>query len=456
MRFTLVPPGGITPPAQELADEGYGDELVVGPLVVRLEQALNQGFVDDFLAPTPRADRESRWGKAGQLRIYFENERQCLNVQAQLNERVPIGDTGVAVQIVRYLPHARPDAHGRFHRGGDDPKNPVVEIDVYLPGQEKPRRQLAFAKQPLLTLDGVAGSVCPVKFRFDHPAVAPPAGVELLRVDRDTLWARVIHDGDHRVERIKSPSAKIKLAAGFELHVLDYLPYARREVRFESADVSTASIQDDAAAMLGGDVAASLTTPEYAAAAEVEIEFAGARQRLWVSRNVPLEAAPVVSSAEGPLRVHFATATRPLGFQLGRSTSNHDEEAVSGAQPSTPPGEGLYVVADGEQREPLDLATGQTVRMGDLAFHQRSVQDAGHGKQRVMLEVIRDPGRPWKYFGVLLACLGAVASAWRNRKGRSIEAHVATPVEDSITTGDKSQSRTSDDDGHRRTERRAA
>ncbi|MFO0817515.1 MAG: hypothetical protein U1A77_06210 [Pirellulales bacterium] len=419
LRFTLVPPGGVTPPPQELADEGYGDELVVGPLIVRLEPSLSRAYVDDFLAPTPKAERESQWGKAGRLRIYFKDERKQLDVQEQLNQRIPIGDSGVAVQIVRYLPHARPDAHGRFHPGGEEPRNPVVEIDVYLPGEEKPRRQLAFAKQPLLTLDGVAGAVCPVKFRFDHPAVLPPSGVDLLRVDSTTLWARVIQDGEYRVERVLPSASRIKLAAGFEFQIVEYLPHARREVHFESPDDSPTKPQDDSAALHSGVMSTGFAIPEFDAAAEVEIGIADIRQQFWVSRNIPLESAPVLHTPQGPLRVHFATATRPLGFQLGRASALRDQSAVAATSKTSSSEDDGYVVAKGSEQPLVKLQTGNTTRVGETALQIRSIENAGHGRTRAVIDVACDPGRPWKYAGTLIAGLGAVLSAWQGRRGRA-------------------------------------
>jgi hypothetical protein len=347
-----------------------------------------------------------------------QDQRQQLDVQEQLNQRIPLGDSGVAVQIVRYLPHARPDAHGRFHPGGDDPKNPIVEIDVYLPGEEKPRRQLAFAKQPLLTLDGVAGAVCPVKFRFDHPAVSPPAGVELLRVDSNTLWARVIQDGEYRVEQIRPSSSRIKLAAGFDFQILEYLPHARREVDFESSDVAPIKPREDSAALRGSVPSTALIMPEFDAAAEVEIEVADTRQRLWVSRSVPLESAPVLKTPQGLLRVHFATATRPLGFQLGRASAFRDPAAATAASQKSPGESADYVVVRNQEHLPVELQAGNSIRVGEVALQVRSIEDAGHGKTRAVIDVACDPGRPWKYAGTLIVGLGAVVCTWQSRRGR--------------------------------------
>ena len=97
-----------------------------------------------------------------------------------------------------YLPDARPDAAAHFTTVSRQPNNPLLELNVYLPGQERPLRQVAFAKNPLLSLDGIHGWNCPVKFWYHHPAVPPEAGTQFLQTPDGKLHYRVIADGKTR------------------------------------------------------------------------------------------------------------------------------------------------------------------------------------------------------------------------------------------------------------------
>lgn len=437
VRFGVSQPGGEPLPNGELADEGFGDELTVGPLVVRLERATSASFLEDFLAPPPRAERAAKWGASGQLRVYYEDQRQTLSVADQIGKKVAIGETGIRIEIVRYLPHARPDAHGQFHPGSDEPRNPIVELDVYLPDASKPRRQIAWAKQPLLNLDGVVGSVCPVKFRFDHPAVAPSPGVEFCQAADGTLYARVIQDGEYRIEKVESTAQKLKLPAGFDLQLFDYLPHAQRAVHFEAAGPE--ALDTPNLGMPGG------AAPPPDAAAEVEIETGESRQRVWVVRNRPLEGAPVVATPDGPLRVHFETATRPLGFALRLAPPDADatSEKPARAVESAP----VLVATNDDAESPAEdvvhvVAPDRPLRHGGFAIYAPTIEDAGHGKRRAVFSVVYDPGRTLKHLGALVACLGGAWLVLRRRTPRvAIASSSITEVKRSATTDWSAQRR---------------
>ena len=92
-----------------------------------------------------------------------------------------MGESGIRVEIAAYFPDARPDAAAHFTTASQKPNNPLLDLKVYLPGKDKPLRQIAFAKKPLLNLDGIHGWSCPVKFWYHHPAVLPESGTQFLQ-----------------------------------------------------------------------------------------------------------------------------------------------------------------------------------------------------------------------------------------------------------------------------------
>jgi hypothetical protein len=94
----------------------------------------------------------------------------CQDIQrarSTKGERPQVGH--VAVELVHYLADAKLDSTGQFQPLGEEPRNPLVELRVHMPGENEPFRQVAFAKSPLLNLDGVYERVCPVKFVYQHP-----------------------------------------------------------------------------------------------------------------------------------------------------------------------------------------------------------------------------------------------------------------------------------------------
>ena len=85
------------------------------------------------------------------------------------------------------MPGSRPTAG--IVNMGDKPRNPVVELRVYLPGVKEPVRQVA--KASFANPGGMHIDKCPVKFWYHHPAVAAEPAVEFLATSDGKLYCRV-------------------------------------------------------------------------------------------------------------------------------------------------------------------------------------------------------------------------------------------------------------------------
>ena len=131
--------------------------MLVGPIRVQLQRAANPAMVADFLNPSPAAVDGD-----GIVTACFQDAIEQVAVKDNIGKRIPIGRTGASLEIVEFLPNARPDNMGRFVSKGEAPTNPMLELRVHLPEENEPLRQIAFAKDGLLNLDGVYGRVCPV------------------------------------------------------------------------------------------------------------------------------------------------------------------------------------------------------------------------------------------------------------------------------------------------------
>ncbi len=138
----------------------FGGEAIVGPTRYELLPLPVASMADDFLQPPDDL------GKSGVLSMHYQGRVQRIPVDGNLAKRTAVADDGTAVEIADYLPDAKPTPKGGFVSVSSNPRNPVVEMKVYLPGREQPLRQLAFARRPLLNLDAVHGEVCPVKFCY--------------------------------------------------------------------------------------------------------------------------------------------------------------------------------------------------------------------------------------------------------------------------------------------------
>jgi hypothetical protein len=318
----------------------------------------------------------------------------------------------LAVQIVEYLPNARSDVPGQFKSAGTEPRNPLLELRVFDPTQETPLRELAFAKNPLLTMEGVTGRICPVKFEYLHPALKPAPGLELLQTPQGLL-ARV-SAGEQIKTRDVAIGSSIPLSGQFTCTLVEYLPQARSKVTFAPQD-RDANPKDKAEP-----------------AAEIEVEVAGATQSVWLQRNHPTLGTRLIATPDGLLRLGLGYAESPLGFAL---------RLVSFRRHQNPGGVGnaafASVVRVLDPHEDLDeereISMNEPLTRNRLTFYQSSFSEPGHGKSASTFSVAHDPGRGLKYAGSLLICLGIAIMFYMRAyffrpAGRSASAEMA-PIE---------------------------
>jgi hypothetical protein len=365
-----------------LADQDYGAEVLVGPLAIRLQRAISEAMLADFLNPPA-----SRLGKKGELAIYYQDHVERVPVDQHVGHPIEIGDSGAKVELVQYLGNAKLDAAGQFQPVGQDERNPLVELKVTLPEEDEPYRQVAFAKSPLLNFDGVYERTCPVKFAYQHPQFEAASAVELLQSADGKLYCRTLSDGACKSHDEVRAGSRIDLPGGFTLTLIEYLPHVRRDIAFESAKRRASN-------------EASTLLP----AAQVELTVAGATQTVWLQRNHPQYQRGTIDTPNGSLHVQFGMAPIPLGFSLELLDFQRERHRgeKSGACSS--------MVRLRDEEKPLDgtrtISTHQPLAYDGFRIYQTGFRDAGHGKEASVLSVSYDPGRALKHAGSLLVLLG--------------------------------------------------
>jgi hypothetical protein len=366
-----------------LVDADYGGEVFVGPIAIRLQRTISEAMLADFLNP-PDIDL----GENGVLTIYHGNKVERLSVDDHVGQAVAIDDRGSKVELLQYLSNAKLDASGQFKSVGEDIRNPFVELKIQLPTDDEPYRQVAFAKSPLLNFDGVYERDCPIRFVYRHPKVAPTAAVEFLQSSGGKLYSRTVENGTTSSQGEVSPGSQIKLPGGFTFTVSEYVPHARREVFFRAPEYS----ENDERA-------------NDSPAAKFEIAIEGETQTLWLQRNDPEFGVGAIELRDGPLQLHFSTAQIPLGFSIDlidfkRETNpgNAGNAAFSSRVRVKDESQGI-----GEERL---ISMNQPLSHHGVRIYQSSYRDAGHGKDASILSVAYDPGRPLKYAGGLMVCVG--------------------------------------------------
>jgi hypothetical protein len=102
LRLALAGPDGQTVRELWLGCGPSGAEASLGAVSLELHRAPVDSMLEDFLKPPTLADQ-----KQGVLSIHHEGRVERIGVSEHLGKKVPVGKSKIAVEIVRYLPHAR-------------------------------------------------------------------------------------------------------------------------------------------------------------------------------------------------------------------------------------------------------------------------------------------------------------------------------------------------------------
>lgn len=382
LHLELADARGQTVADKWLSGNKYGGEAVIGPMMYSLAPIALPSMEQDFLEPPTE-----NWGTAGILSIHHDGAMQRIKVDDHLGKKVAVGDGGMEVEVVEYLPSARPTTDGRFASPAGPAKNPMLELRIHEPGNATPIRQIAFAKRPLLNLDGVHGKATAVKFWYHHPDAKPESGAMFMQTSDGRLFYRTVANGEASAPQQVHEGGQIALVGGFKLAVRRYLPRARQDARFQS--VATSPMQKN--------------PPE--AAVLLELTVGATKRRAWLKRSDPLYGSYAVSTEQGPMMLSFGPARRPLGYtmRLENFTRTQNPGGVGNASFAS-----VVEVVDpqAEDKQSFEISMNRPLDYGQFTFYQSSFEDAGHGKSASVLNAAYDPGRLLKYSGSIMVCGG--------------------------------------------------
>jgi len=390
LKLAVIGSGGVTAGQEWLGGNAFGSETPIEPSRFALLPVSAASMLDDFLDPPGDLP------KRGVLSVHHEGEMLRLPVGENLGKKVKLGRSDVRVEIVEYLPNAKPQSGGRFVTASEEPKEPLLEIRVHLADREEPMRQIAFAKKPLLNLDGVHGSRCPVKFWYHHPAVSPAPGAEFLQTPDGKLYARASVDGAYRVRGEVEQGDEIEIGAGFKVALREYLPSARKEISFEPVDTAAGGASLEAAAL-------------------VETAVAGVTQRTWLQRGDDRFGFARLAAGEGSLLLTFDYEEFPLGFALELVDFRRDYNPGRVGDAGFASVVRLSDETAGADEEQT-IAMNRPLSRGKFTFYQSSFQEQPGGKDASVLSVAYDPGRFLKYLGSLMLCAGTFIMFYRKSR----------------------------------------
>lgn len=386
LKFAMAGPEEAAGAEHWLVASQFGAEAAVGSARLAFYRAAADSLVDDFLAPPP-----GPLDSLGVLAIHYEGSVKRIPLSENVGKTISLAKDGAAVKVVKYIPNARPDANGGFASNGDEPKNPLVEVEVRLPGKKEPIRQIAFARYPLMSFDGVRGRDCPVRFWYHHPAMKAESGVEFLAMPNGKLYCRVGIGGKHESRGLVRAGDSVPTWGNSSVSIIQFLAHARQEVSFRPR------------ATTEGWSAARGASPEAPAAAEVEVTAGGRTQRLWLAHDDQSQLPEHIQTPEGPLLLSFGYDELPLGFavRLSKCTRGMNPGGMGDASFAS----SVEVADPGcEDRQQQEISMNQPMVHGKFTFYQSGLLPGGKGS---VLTVACDPGRFLKYLGSLMVCLGS-------------------------------------------------
>ena len=381
LRFAFSGPDEAMVAEDWLAATEYGAESYFGPTKFELQRASDASMLDDFLAP-PEKDMDTQ----GVLSLHYMGKTIRTAVSKNVGKKIAVGEHGPAVEIAAYLPNARPSNSGHFLSMGEEPKNPMLELRVYLPGSKEPIRQIAFARLPFLNLDGIHGQSCPVKFWYHHPAVHSESGVEFLQTPDRKLYCRVGSGGKYRPRGLVKEGDQVELAGGFTVQLTKYYRSARQEVTFEPVEVAQGENGPDAAT-------------------ELEVVAGGKTEQVWLKRNDENYGMQQIFTPQGRLTLNFAYETLPLDFSLKLLKFTHGLNPGGMGDASFSSSVLLIDPLRNTQRQ-HEINMNEPLFHGRYTFYQSSFQESAEGKAESILTAAYDPGQFLKYLGSVMICLG--------------------------------------------------
>jgi len=359
-------------------------------------QAPAAGLGKDFLSPPA-----VKPGGRGVLSVHFRERMERLAVDEVLGKKVPVGDTGLAVEILAYYANAVVEGREKFASIGDEPKNPMLQLRVYLPDRTDPLPEVAYANNPLVNYQTMRKQECPVHFWYHHPATGVRPGVEFLETPERTLLCRVGTSAGYRPRGAVKAGDRIPVDDGTEVVLLAYLPHARQEIVFSPA----------------GDDDEEFASAE--AAALLELTMPDRTEQFWLRRNDAHLGVRRIESAAGPALVLFGYESYPLGFSV--KLLDFRRELNPGGMGEASFASQVQLSGPGQPSPAeYEISMNAPLAYGGMRFYQSGYRQLPGGMEVSVLSVARDPGRLLKYTGSGMICLGIAIMLAMRRHPRGL------------------------------------
>ena len=332
--------------------------------------------LDELIHPSAPAGP----GGKGTVRASFSGAAFEFPIEACMAAPVPLGTTGLTLQVMQYYHHALVGENNQVINGSPNPVNPAIDFEVK--GDAGEERRLAFAKHPdFKSMHGDLKGIEGLDVQFVSTVTAPPPEPIQIAVDSDgAVHVLFTVEGAPPVHHVIAPGASVETpwpGSKFTLH--RYYANARH---FTEVAVPEPLRQDRVPAL------------------ELRLTVSGVRQNVWIQKHRPRPAH--VGGLD--LQLLFGEKVLPLGFEI-KLNRFHLGTYPGGSQPRS--FESHVTITDpaaGGKQDRLVSMNNPAKHGGYTLFQDRYYQEGG--KWVTILSVSRDPGQWVAFAGYIVTTLG--------------------------------------------------
>lgn len=374
-----------------------GQSARVGEADIMCRQADSEEQFKKLAATAPASQPASK----GTVKIEHQGKSYDLEVEDCIAATQPVGDTGMTLRVLRYLPHAVVAAKGRLDNASEKPVNPAIEVE--LGGPRGVEKRFAFARFPdFQSMHG--GHTAPetkiiLAAAFDEDVHAP---IEVICGPGDTLHVRFSNSLETILKSLQIGEPVASPWPDRKLTVLRVFRNARiRQTVLPS----------------------SQPTVEQTPAILVRLTSGNEKTELWIQKYRGQQAA----FAGQTYALVYGDKSTTLGFKVALDSFSVDNYPGSNRPRSY---QSKITITDPVtgRRDPRVVSMNRPTSFGGYTFYQSSYHQDRRGMTSV-LSVSWDPGQPIVFAGYGLMIVGMlVVLITRLRSKTTSPEHDENPV----------------------------
>jgi len=346
--------------------------------IIRFCTAANRTELDRLLA----RGTATKPASIGFIKIAYQKLVYEISVDESFKVPMKIGQTGLTVRTLRYMPHATVGADKRVTNASEEPINPAIEVEIAGPGVNEKR--LCFSQFPeFSSMHQKKNAIPGLSVVFVRPTgVEPALPIEVIGGPGKDLYVRFSNGG------VSSGWKQVTLGTPIDT------PWAGQKFavlrRFERARMDW------------GVVPVSPTRKDRRPALLLEVKTSHTTQELWLQKDMPRSVVLdgcqyefIYSNKVIPLGFDLTLDEFQVGYYPGGSHPRSFESRITITDPAT--GKSLSRV----------ISMNNPVTFKGYSFYQSSYQ-RGDGRDASVLSVAWDPGKPVVFTGYITMMIGVL------------------------------------------------